>query len=189
MRSPYNGTAAERWPRSVDRHARACASGGDARAPRRGEETLDQPPAARGSRRQAAGGYLQATAVRPESEGVTDSVGIAPSLSATRCERTLSGVISDTSRSSGRRSCAQSRIDAAASVAYPRPQCSRIKAQPSSSCAWLPALARVDGVQSRVSKIMSPAWPTTRGCAEAVSRTKGQDPPVLHPAMPSSVRS
>ena len=125
------------------------------------------------TRHQAEGGYLQTTAVRPESEGVTVSAGIAPSLSATRWERTLSGVIRDTSRSLGRRSCAQSRIAAAASVAYPRPQCSRIKAQPSSSCAWLPAFARVDGVQPRVSKIMRPAWPTTRRCAEAVSRTKG----------------
>ncbi len=139
------------------------------------------------ARHQAAGGYRQTTAVRPESEGVTVSAGIAPSLFATRCERTLSGVIRDTSRSSGRRSCAQSRIAAAASVAYPRPQCSRIKAQPSSSCAWLPAVARVDGVQPRVSKIMRPAWPTTRLCAEAVSRMKGPSSPVLHSAMPSSV--
>ena len=168
--------------------SRPCARGRlrPARVGRR-KSSVGSVAAVCGSRHQAAGGYLQTTAVRPESEGVTVSAGIAPSLSATRWERTLSGVIRDTSRSSGRRSCAQSRIAEAASVAYPRPQCSRIKAQPSSSCAWLPAFARVDGVQSRASKIMRPAWPTTRPFAEAVSRTKGPSPPVLHPAMPSSV--
>lgn len=50
-----------------------------------------------------AGGCLQTTAVRPESEGVTVSAGVAPSLSATRCERTLSGEISETSPSIDRR--------------------------------------------------------------------------------------
>src|SRR5437773_6867943 len=78
------------------------------------------------------GGYLQMTVVRFECAGVTVSVGIAPSLSATRWERTLSGEIRETSRSIFGRSCAQSRMAAAASVAYPCPQCARVKAQPSS---------------------------------------------------------
>src|SRR5919198_2497405 len=81
---------------------------------------------------QAAGGCLQTTVVRLESTGVTVSVGVAPSLSATRWERTLSGGIRETSRSMFGRLCAQSRMAAAASVAYPCPQCARVKAQPSS---------------------------------------------------------
>ena len=56
----------------------------------------------------------------------------APSLSATRSERTLSDEIRETSRSMDRQSYAHSRMAAAASVAYPWPQCARIKAHPSS---------------------------------------------------------
>ena len=78
------------------------------------------------------GECLQTTVVRFESAGVTVSVGIAPSLSATRWERTLSGEIRETSRSIFGRSYAQLRMAAAASVAYPCPQCVRAKAQPSS---------------------------------------------------------
>jgi hypothetical protein len=61
------------------------------------------------------GGYVQTTVVRFECAGVTVSVGIAPSLSAMRWERTSSGEIKETSRSMFGRSCAQSRIAAAAS--------------------------------------------------------------------------
>ena len=43
------------------------------------------------------GGCFQTTVVRPECTGMTVSVGTAPSLSATRCERMLSGEISETS--------------------------------------------------------------------------------------------
>jgi energy-coupling factor transporter ATP-binding protein EcfA2 len=80
----------------------------------------------------AAGGCLQTTVFRFESAGVMVSAGIAPSLSATCWERTLSGEIRETSRSMHRQACAQSRMAAAASVAYPCPQCARVNAQPSS---------------------------------------------------------
>jgi hypothetical protein len=50
-------------------------------------------------RDQGAGECLQTTAFRFESAGMTVSVGVAPSLSATRWERTLSGEIRETSRS------------------------------------------------------------------------------------------
>ena len=46
---------------------------------------------------------LQTPVARLESAGVTVSVGIAPSLSATRWERTLSGEIRETSWSMDRR--------------------------------------------------------------------------------------
>ena len=76
---------------------------------------------------------LQTTVARFECAGVTVSVGIAPSLSATRCERALSGEIRETSGPISTRFRAQSRIAAAASVAYPRPQNARVNAQPSSA--------------------------------------------------------
>jgi hypothetical protein len=90
-----------------------------------GWETLSSP-------HQWAGGCLQTTVFRLESMGVTVSVGVAPSFSATRWERTLSGEIRETSPLMDRDSRAQSRIAMAASVAYPCPQCARIKPQPSS---------------------------------------------------------
>src|SRR6266540_2844323 len=82
--------------------------------------------------RQAAGVCLQTTVFCFVCAGVTVSVGVAPSLSATRSERTLLGEIKETSRSMDRDLYAQSRMAAAASVAYPKPQCARIRAQPSS---------------------------------------------------------
>ena len=128
---------------------------------------------------------LQTTVARLECAGVTVSVGIAPNLSATRCERTLSGEIRETRRSTWGRFCAQSRMAAAASVAYPCPQNARVNAQPSSG---LPACAHVDGVQSRVSKIITPAWPTTCGSAAAVSKTNAPTPSVLQPSsIPSMI--
>src|SRR4051812_15154416 len=88
------------------------------------------------------GGYRQTTVVRFECAGVRVSVGIAPSLSATRWERTLSGEIRETSRSIFGRSCAQSRMAAAASVAYPCP--SAAASRPSQARAEQDASVLVD---------------------------------------------
>ena len=125
---------------------------------------------------------LQTTVARLECAGVTVSVGIAPNLSATRCERTLSGEIRETRRSTWGRFCAQSRMAAAASVAYPCPQNARVNAQPSSGstclrpCRWRP----VTSVKDHHSSLAHHLWVGCRRFENERTNAVGS-PTVEHP--------
>ena len=101
----------------------------------------------------------------------------SPSLSATRKDRTFPSWISEMSRVRPRCRSAQSRSARAASVAYPLPQCSRARHQPSSVSE--PPISHVSGSQRR-----KPARPRTRRVLPRSTDEHAHAPrvPALEPA-------